>query len=100
MDVEALYPSIGIKFAVEKCEQMLCESSIEFKHIGTNGLALFLSLTTTKQELETKNIYNYCPTRDGKGRAPILVTSGTSKNVKKLWSGWTQSKHKPKNDSK
>ena len=99
MDVEALYPSIDIKFAVEKCEQMLCESSIEFKHIDTNELGLFLSLTTTKQELETKNIYNYCPTRDGKGRAPTLVSSGTSKNVKKRWSGWTQSKHKPKNDS-
>ena len=58
MDVEALYSSIDIKFVVEKCEQMLCESSIEFKHIDTDELGLFLSLKTTKQELETKNIYN------------------------------------------
>ena len=100
MDVEALYPSIDITFAVEKCEQMFCESNIEFKHIDTNKLQLFLSLKTTKQELETKNIHNYCPTRDGKVRAPTLVSSRTSKNVKKRWSGWTQSKHKPKNDSK
>ena len=98
MDVKALYPSIDIKFSVEKCEQMLCESSIEFRHIDINELGLFLSLTTSKEELETKNIYNYCPTRNSKGRAPTLVSSGTSKNVKKRWSGWTPGKEKPKSD--
>ena len=86
MDVEALHPSIDINFAVQKCEQMLCESDIKFKHINKNELGLFLLLTTTKQDLEAKNIYNYCPTRDGKGRTPTLVSSGTSKNVKKHWS--------------
>ena len=83
MDIEALYPSIDIKFI----------------HIDINELGLFLSLTTTKQELEAKNIYNYCPTRDGKGRTPTLVSSGTNKHVKKRWSGWTQRKNKPIHES-
>ena len=34
-----------------------------------------------------------------KGRAPTLVSSGKLKIVKKRWSGWTQSKTKPKHDS-
>ena len=58
-DVEALYSSIDIKFAVQKCEQMLCESDIKFKHNDINELRLFLSLATTIEiAQETKNINN------------------------------------------
>ena len=99
MDVKALYPSIDIKFSVEKCEQLLCESDIEFRHIDVNELGLFLSLTSTKEELEMKDIYRYCPTRANKGRAPTLTSSGINKTVKKRWSGWTKGKEKPDSDT-
>ena len=99
MDVKALYPSIDIKFSVEKCEQLLCESDIEFRHIDVDELGLFLSLTSIKEELEMKDIYRYCPTRANKDRAPTLTSSGTNKSVKKRWSGWTKGKEKPDSDT-
>ena len=43
---------------------------------------------------------NYCPTRNGKGRERTLILSGTSKNVKKCWSGRTPGKEKPKSNIK
>ena len=75
--------SIYINFSVEKFEQILCESNVEFKHIDLEDLGLFLSMTTAKEELEATYIYRYCPTRPNKGRAPTLMSSGTNKSVEK-----------------
>ena len=99
MDVKALYPSIDITFSVEKCEQLLCESDTEFRLVDVDELGLFLSLTSTKEELEMKDIYRYCPTRPNKGRAPTLTSSGTNKSARKRWSGCTKGKEKPDSDT-
>ena len=79
--------------------KLLCESDIEFRQIDIDELGLFLSLTTTKEELEMKDIYRYFPTRPDKGIAPTLTSSGTNKSVRKRWSSWTLSKGKSNSDT-
>ena len=81
MDVEALYPSIDITFAVEKCQEMIAESDLELKHVDVDELGLFLALTTTTEELQEHNLKRYCPLRSNKGRAPTLTPGGYSLTV-------------------
>ena len=52
MDVKALYPSIDIDFAVEKCVEMIIESDVKFQNVNTDELGLYLSLTVDKRDLE------------------------------------------------
>ena len=59
MDVEALYPSIDITFAVEKCQEMIAENDLEVRHVDVDELGLFLALTTATEELQEHNLKQY-----------------------------------------
>ena len=96
MDVTALYPSIDVDFAVDKCIQLIDESDMEFINIDTDELGSFLMMTNNKEELQTKDLLKYCPARITKrGRAPKLTASGVANNKEKRWTGWTKSDIKP-----
>ena len=84
MDVKALYLSIDVDFAVDKCIELINESAMEFVNIDTDQLGLFLMMTNDKEELKAKDLLKYCPTRITKrGRAPKLTASGTANNKEK-----------------
>ena len=51
-DVDALYPSIEVNFAIEKCLEIILASDITFKGIDFAEIGLYLSLTVKKKELE------------------------------------------------
>ena len=73
MDAKALYPSIDVDFAVDKCIELINESAMEFVNIDTGELGLFLMMTNDKEELKAKDLLKYYPTRITKrGRAPKL----------------------------
>ena len=59
MDVKALYPSIDIDFAVEKCVKMIVRSKMKFENVNTEELGLYLSLTVGKTELGKENLTMY-----------------------------------------
>eukprot|EP00112_Aurelia_sp_Birch-Aquarium-sp1_P005284 Seg1598.18 transcript_id=Seg1598.18/GoldUCD/mRNA.D3Y31 product="hypothetical protein" protein_id=Seg1598.18/GoldUCD/D3Y31 len=95
MDVVALYPSIDIDFSIDKCIEWMVEDAQEYNNVDVRELGLFLALTTTKTELEGRNLHKYCPTRPTKGRPPTITSSGTSKSEGKRWLGWIESEEKP-----
>ena len=91
MDVEALYPSIDIEFAVEKCIELLRESGIQYTNIDFDELGLFLAFNDTEENLKTLDLWKYCPTRVRKnGRQPVFTASGINSNTSLRWRSWTK----------
>ena len=61
MDVEALYPSIDIDFAADRCIQLLKESGIKFINVNADKLGLFLVYNDTESNLKKASFLHYCP---------------------------------------
>ena len=59
MDVKALYPSIDIDFATEKCVEMIQKREVSFRNVNSKELGLYLSLTMSEKELEEAGIRKY-----------------------------------------
>ena len=95
MDVKALYPSIDIDFAVEKCKELIFESQAEFKNVDTEELGLYLALCSEEGEIEREGLADFCPVRKKKGKRPTITASGTNSNDEKRWQSWTKSNIKP-----
>ena len=87
-DVEALYPSIDVDIAVEKCLELISENNITFKGIDFNEVGLYLALTTKKKDLEKEGLLDFCPTRCMSGRPPTVTSSGKNKDYEKRWKNW------------
>ena len=79
-DVEALYPSIDVDLAVDKCLELISNSNITFKGIDFAEVGLYLSLTVKKKELKEDGLLDFCPTRCMSGRPPIITSRGKSKD--------------------
>ena len=73
MDVEALYPSIDVDFAVVKCVQLLKESDLTFENVNADELELYVTLLRTEEEPENEGINDFCPTRMRKGKEPTII---------------------------
>ena len=97
MDVEALYPSIDIDFAVDKCMELLQESDLKFSNVNTDELGLYLALTLDNNTLIEENIQQYCPKRKKKGKKPTITGCGNYKDVEKRWSFWYKAEEKIEN---
>ena len=89
-DVDALYPSIDVNFAIEKCLELILQSDITFKGIDFAEIGLYLSLTVKKKELDNENLLDYCPTRNISGRPPTITSSGKHTEYDKRWNNWTK----------
>ena len=61
--IKALYPSIDIDFAAEKCVEIIIESSVQFENVNTMELGLYLSLTMSVEDLREQNILEFCARR-------------------------------------
>ena len=90
MDVKALYPSIDIDFAVEKCVEMIIESGVTFENVDTDELGLYLSLAAEEEELEKEKLSGYCATRKRKGKNPTITGCGTKEKEEELWKPWNK----------
>ena len=85
MDVEALYPSIDVDFAVDKCVELLKESHVTFKNVNTDELGLYIALLTNEEERNKEGINKYCATRIRKGKRPTITGCGSYKDDERRW---------------
>ena len=76
MDVKALYPSIDIDFATEKCVEMITKSSTSFENVNTDKLGLYLALTVDQDELVRTDLWKYSATRKRTGKRPTITACG------------------------
>ena len=99
MDAKALYPSLDVDFAVEKCLEIIMESDAEFNNIDTDELGLFIALTSMNDNPVPTAVQNVCPTRLKRQGKPTLTGTTMGKNYEGRWSGWQKCERKP-NSSK
>ena len=96
MDVKALYPSIDIDFAVDKCVEMIVGSEVEFKNVNVDELGLYLVLSLNEETLTREKLNEYCPKRRTKGgRHPTITGCGTEENEKIRWNSWNKREKTP-----
>ena len=98
MDVKALYPSIDIEFAVEKCVEMIVESKMNFENVNADELGLYLSLTVNRTELEKENLTGYSATRKRVGKNPTITGCGTKGKETERWVCWNRPLVKPEGE--
>ena len=95
MDVKALYPSIDIDFAVEKCVEIIVESGVTFENVNNDKLGLYLALTVERTELEKHTITQYCATRKNTGKNPTITGCGMKEKEDERWKSWNKPATKP-----
>ena len=95
MDVKALYPSIDIDFATEKCVEMIQKSEINFKNVNTEELGLYLSLTMSEKELEEAGIRKHCAKRKRSGKKPTITGCGMKEKENERWECWRKPEQTP-----
>ena len=98
MDVKALYPSIDIDFAVEKCVEMIKKSEVKFEKVNTDELGLYLSLTINVEERRKLGIEDFCPKGKRTGKNPTITGCGTKDDKEKRWKCWLKSEWTPENE--
>ena len=98
MDVKALYPSIDIDFAVDKCVEMIIESGLKFENVNNDELGLYLSLTVDKRELEKENLSDYSAQRKRVGKNPSITGCGVKEKENERWECWNKPTRKPEGD--
>ena len=98
MDVKALYPSIDIDFATEKCVEMIIESDTSFQNINTDELGLYLALTVDKDELTRADLAKYSAKRKRTGKRPTITGCGTKEKEHDRWDPWIKPPEKPEGE--
>ena len=94
MDVKALYPSIDVNFATEKCCDLIYESDIKFEEVDSDELGLFIALTCSTNEYVP--FKSFCPTRKSKkGPKPTITASGSKKQQEDRWRPWNKPEQIP-----
>ena len=88
-DVVALYPSLDIDFTIDKVCEVFFESDISIQGIDYAELGLYLTVTTSPEELTKLGIAGVCPTRKtNKGRPPTITASGSEEQKEKRFKPW------------
>ena len=98
MDVKALYPSIDIDFATEKCVEMITKSSTSFENVNTDELGLYLALTVDQDELVRTDLWKYSATRKRTGKRPTITACGMKEKEEERWDPWIKPKEKPEGE--
>ena len=98
MDVKALYPSIDIDFATEKCVDMITESDTSFDNINADELGLYLALTVDKDELARADLTKYSATRKRKGKEPTITGCGMKEKEVDRWNAWIKPRENPEGE--
>ena len=98
MDVKALYPSIDIDFAVEKCIEMIVQSEAKFEKVDTEELGLYLSLTMSIEERKKLKIEDFCAKRKRTGKKPTITGCGIKEKKEERWDCWVKPIRTPENE--
>ena len=98
MDVKALYPSIDIDFATEKCVDMITENDTSFDNINTDELGLYLALTVDKDELARADLTKYSATRKRTGKEPTITGCGMKEKEVDRWNPWIKPRENPEGE--
>ena len=98
MDVKALYPSIDIDFAVEKCVEMVIKSDTKFEKVNAEELGLYLSLTISVEERRKLGIEKYCARRKRRGKNPTITGCGVKENEIERWECWLKPECTPNDE--
>ena len=98
MDVKALYPSIDIDFATEKCVEMIIKSNTKFNNIDKNELGLYLALTVDKDELTRVDLARYSATRKKTGKRPTITGCGMKEREDDRWGPWNKPRETPEEE--
>ena len=98
-DVDALYPSLDIKFSIEKCVELISEFEFEFRHFDIEETGLYLAMNIKRDVLQNEGLMDYCPTRypGMPGRKPKTTSAGKKENKDHRWKNWIPAKIKPDN---
>ena len=85
MDVEALYPGIDQKAAVEIVKEEYMTSNVEVEEVDWRMVVLYLAVTVEKTELIKEGIYHLTARRSTniRGRRPTVRTPKVSGPLKK-----------------
>ena len=73
-DVKALYPSLNTDHTAEIVGQTFYESEYNFNEIDERELSLYLAINLKPEELEKREISQYCHKRRHKKGAPPKIT--------------------------
>ena len=88
-DVEALYPSLDIDFAINKVYELFHSSTVEVEGIDYQELGLYLSLNKTDEELKQIGLYETCHKRKAKrGPRPNITGCGTKEKKEDRHKPW------------
>ena len=98
MDVKALYPSIDIDFAVQKCVEMIKESKVSFEKVDTEELGLYISLNMSIEEIKRLEIEDFCAKRKRAGKKPTITGCGMKDSKEERWECWRKPKCTPEGD--
>ena len=87
-DVEALYPSLDIEFAIEKCIEVMSEFDVEYQNFDIEEVGLYLAMNLNEKDLIKEGLQKYCPSRSCPGRRPKTTSAGKKMNKNKRWNKW------------
>ena len=88
-DVEALYPSLDIKFTIEKVCELFLLSNINIEGIDYKELSLYISLNKTEVQIREMGLHKVCPERNcKKGPRPNMTGCGMNENKEDRYKPW------------
>ena len=90
-DVKALYPSLNTDHTAEIVGQTFYESEYNFNEIDERELSLYLAINLKPEELEKREISQYCHKRRHKKGAPPKITGCAIDNkIENRYSPWLE----------
>ena len=88
-DVDALYPSLDVKFTVDKICETIMNTNLEYKNINYKETTLYIALNKTQNEIDTMGIQHLCPRRKNRrGPRPNITGSGTAIKEEDRYRPW------------
>ena len=81
---------IDVDFAVEKCMEILMESTTQFRSVDTDELGLFIRLTSTGSEPIPSDLDILCPKRIHSRGKPTVTGTCMERKAESRWSGWSK----------
>ena len=96
LDIEALYPSLDIPKCSEIIIQELYNSDIQIKNINWKEVMLYLRYMLNDDQIKSKGLWQYCPTRKCSiGRPPTFIASGSDLKEEERLKSWIFKKKVP-----
>ena len=98
LDVKALYPSLDVDLTARVIANTYMEHSYEIINVDYNELSLYLAINMSPENLASKGLSEFCPTRKHKrGRKPVITGCATNNDADKRYAPWNPPQSLPNN---